>query len=104
ANVMVVKGSRVHKSTNGGDSWTVSSDGLEPLNIDADMIFKLESNPLNPNQLSIATNKGVFTSTDGGENWSQLNNLFVHNLKHSTVTDGYIIAAAHDSDVSEFAV
>lgn len=104
ANVTAVKGSRVHKSADGGDSWTVSSNGLETLNIDADMIFKLEPNTLNPDQLSIATNKGVFTSTDGGSNWSQLNNLFAHNLKHSNVTDGHIIAASHDSEVSEFAV
>src|SRR5690606_22205806 len=88
----------------GGDSWTVSSNGLEVLDIDADMIFKLEQNPLNTDQLSITSNKGIFTSTDNGENWTQLNSLFAHNLKHSTVTDGHIIAASHDSEVSEFAV
>ncbi len=101
-NVTVAKGSRIHKSTNGGSSWTVSSNGLETLNINSDMIFKLTQNPLNPNQLSIATNKGIFTSVDNGANWTQLNNSFVHNMKHSTVTDGKIIAATHDSDASEF--
>jgi|GEM_PF-269682 len=101
-NATVAKGSRVHKSTDGGASWTVSSNGLEVLNIDSDMIFKLVRNPLNPDQISIATNKGVFTSTDNGSSWSQLSNSFVHNMKHSTVVDGQIIAATHDSDLSEF--
>lgn len=101
-NVTVAKGSRVHKSADGGSSWTESSNGLETLNIDSDMIFKLVQNPLNASQLSIATNKGIFTSTDGGTNWSQLSNAFVHNIKHSNITEGQIIAATHDSDVSEF--
>lgn len=102
SNAVVVKGSRVHKTMDGGSSWTEISEGLDALNIDADMIFKLTQNSLNSDQMSIASNKGIFTTVDNGANWTQLNNTFAHNMKHSTITDGHIIAATHDSDVSEF--
>lgn len=99
---IAAKGSRVHKTTNGGTSWTEISNGLSMLHADNDMIYKLVENPLNANQISITSNKGIFTTIDGGANWTRINNSFVHNLKHSTVTEGHIIAATHDSNDSEF--
>lgn len=100
--VIAVRGSRVHKTTDGGNSWTEMSSGLEILNINNDMIFKIVQNPLDANQMTITSNKGIFTTTDGGENWTRINNSFVHNVKHSTVTNGHIIAATHDSNDSQF--
>lgn len=101
-NVVAAKGSRVHKTTNGGASWTEISTGLQTLNANSDMIFKLVENPLNANQMSIASNKGIYTTTDGGANWTRINNTFAHNVKHSTITDGHIMVATHDSDTSQF--
>lgn len=103
-HAIAAKGSRVHKTTNGGGSWTESSTGLHTLDPDFDLIFKMVSNPLNPDQISIASNLGVYTSLDRGNNWSRLNNIFVHNLKHSTVNQGHIIAATHNSNDTEFAL
>lgn len=102
STVIAAKGSRVHKTTNGGASWTEISNGLSTLHADNDMIFKLVENPLNENQISIASNKGIYTSEDGGNNWTRISTTFAHNVKHSTVTNGHIIAATHDSDVSQF--
>lgn len=101
-NAVAAKGSRVHKTTNGGTSWTEISTGLETLNADSDIIFKLTDNPLNANQMSIASNKGIYTTTDGGANWTRINNTYAHNVKHSTVNNGHIMVATHDSDTSQF--
>jgi len=101
-HVIAVKGSRVHETTDGGATWTEISNGLETLGADTDMIFKLVQNPLNAQQFSIASSKGIFTTLDGGQNWTQLSNSIVHNVEHSTITDGHILAATHNSSVSEF--
>lgn len=101
-SAVAARGSRVHKTTDGGTSWTETSSGLETLHIDNDMIFKIVENPLDANQMSITSNKGIFTTTDGGANWTRIQNSFVHNVKHSTVTNGHIIAATHDSEHSQF--
>lgn len=105
ANTAVAaKGSRVHKTTNGGTSWSEISNGLSTLNVNNDMIFKLVENPLNENQMTISSNKGIYTTIDGGANWTRINNTWAHNVKHSTVTDGHIIVATHDSQDTTFAL
>ena len=101
-HVIAVKGSRVHETTDGGTTWTEISNGLETLGADTDMIFKLVQNPLNTQQFSIASSKGIFTTLDGGQDWTQLSNSIVHNVEHSTITDGHILAATHNSNVSAF--
>lgn len=103
-NAVAVKGSRVHKTTDGGTSWTEISNGLSTLNVNNDMIFKIVENPLNANQMSISSNKGIYTTTDGGANWTRISNIFAHNVKHSTVTDGHIMVATHDSQNTNFAL
>lgn len=101
-NVTVARGSRIHKTNDGGNSWELSSNGLETLHIDNDMIMKLVQNPINSNQYTIATNKGIFTSIDKGENWTQIHDQFAHNVAHSSVNDGHIVVATHSSDFTGF--
>ncbi|MFA5618911.1 MAG: T9SS type A sorting domain-containing protein [Weeksellaceae bacterium] len=96
-HVIAVRGSRVHETTDGGTSWTSISNGLESLDINSDMIFKLVQNPLDSQQLTIASTQGIFTSADAGQNWNQLSGTIVHNIKHSTENEGHIIAATHSS-------
>lgn len=103
-NAVAARGSRVHKTTNGGTSWTEISNGLSTLNVNADIIFKLVENPLNTNQMSISSNKGIYTTIDGGANWTRVSNTWAHNVKHSTVTNGQIMVATHDSQDTTFAL
>jgi xyloglucan-specific exo-beta-1,4-glucanase len=100
----VAKGSRILKTETRGQSWTLMSNGLESLNLESDLIYQLTQNPLNPSQFSIASTKGIFTSTDSGENWTQKLPGINQNMKHSTVSENVMIAASHDSDFSEFKI
>lgn len=102
--VLMAFGSRVYKSNDGGNTWNLSSNGLEALNLNADVILKMVKNPLNSSQISIGTSKGIFTSIDGGENWTQISSFVTHNLAHSTLVNGHILAATHDSDASNFKI
>jgi len=99
-NIMLAVGTWIYKSTDGGATWSNSSDGLESLIAFQDLILHLSLNPLNENQFSIATNKGIFISLDGGDTWEQKYTGLVHNISHSTETNGHIVAATHNSQIS----
>src|SRR5205823_1900402 len=59
----------VFHSTNDGDTFVQSSQGISELDL-----FSIDANPLEPVQLAVAfqgaNNGGVFSSTDGGTTWS----------------------------------
>jgi hypothetical protein len=102
--LMMAQGTRIFKSLDGGTTWTSSSNGLEELIPMADLILHLTQNPLNQAQYTIATNKGAFTSGNGGSTWTKIYNSIIHNVSHSTVTNGNIVASAHTSGTSTFKV
>src|SRR5204863_3946795 len=58
----------VFHSTNGGDTFVQSSQGISQLDL-----FSIDANPLDPDEIAVAfqgaNNGGVFSSTDGGTNW-----------------------------------
>ena len=64
----------------------------------------MASNPLNENQLSIATNQGVYTSNDGGDNWTKIYDALVHKIYHSSADDGTLVGIVLDSEISRFRV
>ena len=58
----------VFHSTNGGDTFVQSSEGISELDL-----FSIDANPLDPAELAVAfqgaNNGGVLSSTDGGTTW-----------------------------------
>lgn len=102
--VRIAQGTSIYESTNGGVTWTSTSTGLEELIPLNDLILHLTQNPLNKEQFTIATNKGIFTSINGGATWTKIYNSLIHNLSHSSVTDGQIVATSHTSANSTFKV
>jgi photosystem II stability/assembly factor-like uncharacterized protein len=60
----------VFHSTNGGDTFVQTSEGISELDL-----FSIDANPLNPDEIAVAfqgqNNGGVFASTDGGITWDQ---------------------------------
>lgn len=57
----------LYKSMDGGMTWDAINNGLPHPTIHA-----LTFNPAQPTTLYVYTDDGVFTSTDGGQNWTQL--------------------------------
>jgi photosystem II stability/assembly factor-like uncharacterized protein len=58
----------VFRSTNSGDTFVQSSEGISELDL-----FSIDANPLNPDEIAVAfqgaNNGGVFSSSDGGSSW-----------------------------------
>lgn len=100
-NLIIAVGARIYQTNDDGISWELTSNGLEELSVSFDAIIKLTQNPLNLQQLTIATTRGIYTSTDTGFNWTKIYDSLVHNVQHSTATDGDIVAAVHTSSVSD---
>ena len=71
--------SGVNKSTDGGQSWFASNQGIDvrtgPTG-DAIPVFALTIDPFNPNEIWVGTqgNGGVFYSTDGGQTYLSRSN------------------------------
>ena len=68
-NVLYNMGFWVYKSTNGGQSWTQIFDGVH-----ADQ-QSFAFNPMNPSQIIIGNDGGVYKSDDNGTNFEKINNL-----------------------------
>lgn len=91
--------SHVYKTINGGKKWTSISGNLPNIGVNAIIIDSLAetSDPLTKNQcLIVATDVGVFTTTDGGKTWSQLGTGMPH-LVVGTIAmyKNWLIAGTH---------
>ncbi len=102
--MLITIGTNVYKTEDNGATWTLSSRGLEELVAGEDLILNLTVNSLNTNQFSISTNKGIFTSLDGGDNWTKIYDGLVHKTYHSSATEGHLVGIVFNSQISEFAI
>ena len=59
----------VHRSTDGGQTWT-AVDGIGLARLPDVPALSVAVHPSNPNQLWVGTDIGVFVSTDGGGTWA----------------------------------
>ncbi len=89
----------VYKTTSGGKTWTSISGNLPNISINAIVIDSLAetSNPLTKNQcIIVATDVGVFATTDGGTSWSQLGTGMPHVVVGTIVMyKNWLIAGTH---------
>ncbi len=87
-----------YKSTNDGAIWELAVTGLEDLMSRDDLILDIEQNPLNANQLMLATTNGIYLSEDKGDSWDLISSEFTNDVAFSTVTEDAIVAVTHYSD------
>lgn len=101
--IYISKRTKVFKSVNGGDTWQEKTDGLEAIVSGADLIWDMAVNPLNPAQMTLCSNAGIFTTTDFAENWELVHpGGNVKRIKHSPANNGVIVGStfAHENGLS----
>ena len=98
-------GQGIYKSTNGGSSFSMSTNGLP-----ADCsVYRMEMDPIDPLTLYAALNEthngdpgGLYKTTDGGANWSAVTLpagvVSVNNVKVSRITGDIYIACGTQKD------
>ncbi|EMQ95484.1 hypothetical protein D778_02578 [Xanthomarina gelatinilytica] len=93
-------GAEMYSSEDNGSTWENNSSGLENLILNYDLIYDIDNNPLNVDEWAIATTKGIFMSTDGGEHWEQKTTSVTHKINFSTEVNGHMAASTHTSTSS----
>ncbi len=76
------------RSTDGGFTWKSIKPNVENLSVN-----DVAVHPLNPNIIYLATNKGIYKSSDSGKTWKLLNNgLLETDIQKIRTSKGMVIA------------
>lgn len=95
ADTLYVSGDAlVTRSTDGGNSWTVSANGL-PAQLG---VYCIKMNPFNRQSLLCSNDNGIYKTQDGGENWNQIFNVDCVNFAFNPVYPGVVAAIGFDPD------
>lgn len=92
--IYISKYDKVFKSTDGGENWIEKSNGLEAIS-NSGLIWDMTQNPLDPTQLTLSSNVGIFTSYDSAETWTSLMWGNVYRVKHSPLNNGVLVGTVH---------
>jgi photosystem II stability/assembly factor-like uncharacterized protein len=76
-NIMYAASSRVHKSINGGSTWTTTNNGN---NLDGNPVLTLAISDTNPDKVFASTapvysRARIFRTTNGGNNWENITSI-----------------------------
>lgn len=85
---------KVFISEDKGETWNDVSGNLTNELTANDYILQIKNNPIVEEQYTIATNKGIFT-TSNFENWEKLLDKDTFFVEHSTIEEGQIVALAY---------
>lgn len=98
-HVLIGQGGRVFESFDKGVNWTLKSNGIDAyLDVALDVVYDIEQNPNNANELIASTSQGIFKTIDFGENWSRVyEGEYLRKIEYSTENDGVIIASVYSS-------
>ncbi len=96
----IAQQNKVYKTEDGGQTWDEASSGLDQLT-NNDYIYDLKRNPINPEQIGLATSKGIFISNDNGTNWEQIyNSSPMNRIEFSPYAEGKMVASVRFEDGS----
>jgi len=103
--IFIAKKTGFYTSTDGGATWNALINGLDDLDPEMDIIWNMSSNPLNPAQFSLATNEGVFSTSDAGLNWEHtLSGQNTRVVKYSPYFNGLLIAGVYSAQNAQTSI
>ncbi|WP_297334367.1 T9SS type A sorting domain-containing protein [Flavobacterium sp.] len=97
--LIITLGSKVYRSTDEGTTWT------EIFSVEEGELFSVVKNPFDDNSFAVASSNGIYTTTDGGENWDMLlEGIAARKIKYSDTDNGVIAAGIYNSEAVNAAV
>jgi photosystem II stability/assembly factor-like uncharacterized protein len=84
----------VYKTTDGGKNWQPTS--LNWKLTDTKVIYALQMNPKNSNNLIAATSDGIYKTWDGGNKWSKIRNENFSDVMYKPGDTSIVYAASND--------
>lgn len=84
----------VYKSVDAGQTWQPTALSYELA--DYRVVYALEMHPDDPQTLIAATNNGIFRTTDGGDNWTQVRTGEWTDVKYRPGAPDTLYAAYHN--------
>ena len=72
-NVVIAGGIDIFRTINGGGTWSNVTNGYSGGSVHVDQHHAC-FNPLNPNQIYLGNDGGMYRSNDAGQNWTEINN------------------------------
>lgn len=98
-HILLGQGGRIFESFNKGTTWADLSGGMESfLDADNDIVYDIDQNPANPNELVASTSQGIFKTTNYGDNWIKVfDGTYLRKIEYSTADDDVIVASVYSS-------
>ncbi|NHM06190.1 T9SS type A sorting domain-containing protein [Flavobacterium sp. CYK-4] len=105
-SLLINLGTKIYKLTGSValPQWQLLDNGLQGLDPDHDTILDISQNPLDPQQVTLATTAGIYTSYSGGHTWQLISNHVVDKIVHSDLHPEVIIGAQYDGPISRFEI
>ncbi|MEH6538025.1 MAG: T9SS type A sorting domain-containing protein [Psychroserpens sp.] len=102
-HALIGQAGRIYESLDQGGVWTEKSNGIDAyLDADLDIVYDIEQNPNNANELVASTSQGIFKTTDFGENWVRVFvGSYLRKIDYSTTDANVIIASVYSSQTTE---
>lgn len=102
--VIISRGHKIYKSIDEGESWNEFGNGLQMALNASDVILNFVQSPFNPEHYAIATNKGMFLSTDSGENWTQKTYDLVQNVQFSPFNENHLVSITYTTNFTDLSL
>lgn len=102
-----VPGNGIHKSIDGGLTWTpLAATETTEWASDFEFTREIALNPAQPSHLYVATNSGIFRSTDSGTSFTKLSGTSDYDCRHVAVRAGspsadIVLASCHGGTLDE---
>ncbi len=87
----------VLKSTDGGATWNTT--GLTWKTYQNGMIYKLLPNPKDNNTLYVASNGGLFKTTDGANSWTHISTKIFRDIEFQPGSDTWMIGSSNSGEI-----
>ncbi|MBF0693848.1 MAG: T9SS type A sorting domain-containing protein [Flavobacterium sp.] len=100
--IYIAKSGKIFKLTDNAATWVEKTNGLSEADMAFGRIYEISQNPLNGAEFMIATDFGVYKSSDSGDNWTLvLADNYCRRIKYSPTQNQVIVASKYSNTTDD---